>query len=282
MSTGAARRGAGAIPGLPLLDAEALRAAGSSAAAIAAHYDLPAEFFATWLGDDLVYSCGWWGGPVTGGPPPADLATAQTAKADFFAQALDVPGRRVLDVGCGWGALPERLVRTHGAADVVGLTLSASQQAHAAARGAPGVDVRLEHWADHEPADPYDAIVCVEATEHLAADRLSADEKVAVYAGFFDRLASWLSPQGRVGLQLICLDDVSHAGSRPGRGPLSELIRTGIFPEAMSAALGELVLAWEPHFRLERFLVHPQDYVRTFRAWNLGLRSRRDVAAPLV
>ena len=33
---------------------------GTSPAALARHYDLPAEFFALWLGPELVYSCGLW------------------------------------------------------------------------------------------------------------------------------------------------------------------------------------------------------------------------------
>jgi cyclopropane-fatty-acyl-phospholipid synthase len=269
---------AGPLPGLPVLDTETLRLSGSSPAAIAAHYDLPADFFATWLGPDLVYSCAWWDDD----DPARSLSAAQDAKIDYFASALDVRGKRLLDVGCGWGALARRFAGRHGAKAVVGPTLSHAQWAHARAHSLPDVDVRLENWVDHRPAQPYDAITCIEATEHLAHDRLTPDEKVAVYAAFFDRMASWLVPEGRLGLQLICLDDVSHAGSRPGRGPLSELIGTGIFPEAMSASLSELALAWEPRFRLERLLVHPDHYARTFRAWNLALRSRRQQAEALV
>src|SRR6185369_16523698 len=162
-------------------------------------------------------------------------------------------------------------VSRHGARAAVGLTLSESQWSYARDHPVPDAQVRFESWVDHVPAAPYDAITCIEATEHLASDRLDPDDKVAVYAAFFERLASWLVPEGPLGLQLICLDDVSHAGSRPGRGPLSELIRTGIFPEAMSGSLGQLALAWEPHFRLERFDVRPDHYARTFRAWNLAL-----------
>ena len=80
----------------------------------------------------------------------------------------------------------------------------------------PGVAYRLEHWADHDPAAPYDAITCIEATEHFASDALDADAKVDVYRAFFERCAGWLRPGGRVGLQLICLDGVGHAGSRAG------------------------------------------------------------------
>ncbi len=268
----------GLLPGLPVLDTEALRRSGSSPAAIAAHYDLPADFFATWLGADLVYSCAWWDPDR----PGQDLSAAQDAKIDYFASQLDLRGKSLLDVGCGWGALVRRCVSRHGARAAVGLTLSEAQRSYALDHGVPGADVRLESWVDHAPTDPYDAITCIEATEHLASDRLEPDDKLAVYAAFFERLASWLVPDGGLGLQLICLDDVNHAGSRPGRGPVTELIRTGIFPEAMSGSLGELALAWEPHFRLERFGVHPDHYARTFRAWNLALRSRHRQAAGLV
>jgi cyclopropane-fatty-acyl-phospholipid synthase len=266
------------LPGVPALDHETLRRSGSSPAAIAAHYDLPTDFFATWLGPGLVYSCACWDAD----DPGQDLSDAQDAKIDYFASELGVRGKRLLDVGCGWGALVRACVDRHGAAAAVGLTLSESQRSYALDHRLPRTEVRLESWVDHEPDAPYDVITCIEATEHLASDHLGPDDKLAVYAAFFERLASWLVPEGRIGLQLICLDDVSHAASRPGRGPLSELIRTEIFPEAMSGALSQLALAWEPHFRLERFGVHPDHYARTFRAWNLALRAHRREAAALV
>ena len=43
-----------------MIDTASLRAAGTSPAAIAHHYDLSDEFFALWLGSDLVYSCALW------------------------------------------------------------------------------------------------------------------------------------------------------------------------------------------------------------------------------
>jgi len=256
----------------------ALREAGTSPAAIAHHYDLSDDFFALWLGDDLVYSCALWN--------PDDqterLETAQQRKLDFFAAELGVRGKRVLDIGCGWGALLDRFVTSHDVDGGVGLTLSQAQAAFAKARDLPGVDFRLESWVDHRPARPYDAITCIEMSEHLASDRLTADEKVDVYRAFFGRCAEWLVDGGRLGLQLICLDNVGHEGSRPGRGASSELIRVDIFPESMPASLSELVLGWETHFEVARFLDHPDHYRRTFRAWGLAYRTGLDRARALV
>ena len=257
------------------------RAAGATAAAIRHHYDLSDDFFRLWLGSDLTYSCAWWeAGEDTGSIDALDRAQAR--KVDHFAGRLDVAGARVLDVGCGWGALLDRFVRVHGAAEGVGLTLSPAQVAHAEARGVPGATYRLESWTDHVPAAPYDVITCIEATEHFASDRLTPDEKVEVYRDFFARAASWLRPGGRMGLQLICLDNARYDDTRPGAGPFTDLILEEIFRESMSATLSELVLGWETHFELDELLDHHDHYRQTFRAWALALRGQEERARELV
>jgi cyclopropane-fatty-acyl-phospholipid synthase len=261
-----------------MTQAHALRAAGTSPAAIRRHYDLSDDFFALWLGGDLTYSCARWDDADT----QDSLERAQQRKLDHFASRLHVAGADVLDVGCGWGGLLDRFTRVHGARSGVGLTLSPAQQVFAGGRTVAGSEFRLESWVDHEPIRPYDVITAVESTEHFASDALDADAKVEVYRAFFDRAAAWLRDGGRVGLQLICLDGVGHEGSRPHRGPLSELMRTEIFPESMPSSLSEMVLGWETHFELSGFLDHTDHYRRTFRAWSVRYRDRRERAARLV
>jgi cyclopropane-fatty-acyl-phospholipid synthase len=251
---------------------------GTSPRAIRHHYDLSDDFFRIWLGPDMVYSCGWW----DAGDGRGSLAQAQHRKLDFFADRLRVGGGRVLDVGCGWGALLDRFAGVHGATSGTGLTLSPSQADFAARRNVAGVSYLLQNWTDHEPAEPYDAVTCIEATEHFASETLTPDEKVEVYRAFFERAASWLRPGGRMGLQLICLDNVGHAGSRAGRGPFTDLILGDIFPESMPASLSELVLGWETHFELDEFHDHPDHYQRTFRAWTLAYREQEALARSLV
>ena len=274
----AGRRREPARPQRAMTGSGRLATMGTSPRAIMHHYDLSDDFFRIWLGPDMVYSCGWW----EAGDGRDSLARAQHRKLDFFADRLGVRGGRVLDVGCGWGALLDRFVRVHGAASGIGLTLSPGQAGFAARRNVPGVSYQLQNWVDHEPGEPYDAVTCIEATEHFASETLSPDEKVEVYRAFFERAASWLRPGGRMGLQLICLDNVGHAGSRAGRGPFADLILRDIFPESMPASLSELVLGWETHFELDEFHDHPRHYQRTFRAWTLAYRQQEALARELV
>ena len=189
----------------------------------------------------------------------------------------------MLDVGCGWGALLERLSRRHGVRSGVGLTLSANQVRHARARGVPGTTYRLESWVDHRPERPYDAITAIESTEHFASDALSADDKVDVYRQFFDvgRRAG-CGPAAGWGCSSSAW---TASASRPagwGRPRVGDLMGRDVFPESMPASLSEMVLGWETHFRLASFLDSTADYVRTFRAWALAYRGHRSAAEPLV
>ncbi len=83
------------------------------------HYDLSNAFYALFLDPEMVYSCAYfrdWNN---------DLATAQHDKLDMICRKLRLkPGDRLLDIGCGWGALVCHAAR-HFGAEAVGVTLAA-------------------------------------------------------------------------------------------------------------------------------------------------------------
>src|SRR5262245_41656013 len=152
--------------------AEHPRRAGASAAAIASHYDLNDEFFRLVLGPDMVYSCALF-------REGDDLTAAQMRKLDYhIAEASALRASRVLDVGCGWGALLTRLVEHAGIGHAVGLTLSPSQAEWICRSPRAGIEVRQEHWRDHKPEKRYDAVISIGAFEHFANPGLSPDEKL--------------------------------------------------------------------------------------------------------
>ncbi len=256
---------------------------GASRAAIERHYDVGRDFYALWLDPDLVYSCAMW---PDGSPLDGDLETAQRTKMSWHAESAHADGAaRVLDVGCGWGALARYLVAERDVDHVTGLTLSADQASHvrsSAAAAAPGsgrggIDVRLEDWRDHRPSALYDAIVSVGAFEHFARHDLGRTERRAVYRSFFDTTAGWIKPGGWMSLQTIAYDDAD-----PEKVRNFDFLTEEIFPESGLPTLADVVVAAEPTWRIARLRADPGHYSATLRIWQDRLEANREAATGLV
>ena len=243
---------------------------GGSAPAIRHHYDAGDAFYAGWLDASMTYSCALWDGLAPGAP----LEDAQANKLRYHADAAGArPGARVLDVGCGWGSMLATLVRERGAAEAVGLTLSENQHAHVARLGLPNTEVRLESWADYQPARPFDGIVSIGAFEHFADPAQTRAERIAVYRTFFERCKSWLVPGGRLSLQTIAYGTLSPEQS-------SAFMTESIFPNAELPYLSDVVLASEGTFEVRAVRNDRLDYALTCEEWGRRLRRRAKDASP--
>ena len=253
--------------------------AGASAAAIEGHYGVGNEFYSLWLDPTRTYSCALW---ADGDGEGCDgLEAAQLRKFDYLAIGAGAAGaERVLDVGCGWGGMLRRLVEAHGVGRAVGLTLSEAQHAHASAELPAGCEVRVENWADHQPEQPYDAIVSIGAFEHFADFGMGRAARLEAYSRFFERCWEWLPPGGRLALQT----NVKGANGRLDRQMTRDLIfiaRT-IFPESEIPWASEILAASERRFDLVSARNDPDHYARTCRRWAAALRHRKEEAVGLV
>ena len=162
---------------------------------IHAHYDLGNEFYRLWLDPTMSYSSAWFEGDRS-----RDLVAAQDAKTRrALVECAVKPGDRVLEIGCGWGALAELAAREFGAA-LTGVTLSSEQLDWAskrlAAAGLSG-DLRLQDYRDIDDA-PFDAIVSIEMFEAVGR---------RYWPAFFKTLGSRLKPGGRACIQSITIRD---------------------------------------------------------------------------
>ncbi len=133
------------------------------------HYDVSNDFYKLWLDEDMVYSCAYF--------PQGNetLAQAQTAKIDHVLRKIMLkPGERLLDIGCGWGALALRAAR-HWGAHVVGVTLSNRQYELARERVAQAglqerIDIRLQDYRD--VTETFDKVTSVGMFEHVGLKHL--------------------------------------------------------------------------------------------------------------
>jgi cyclopropane-fatty-acyl-phospholipid synthase len=162
-----------------------------SARNIIAHYDLGNDFFRVWLDEAMLYSSALWDGSTP------TLEAAQSRKIERVRDLLEINGgERILEIGCGWGALAVRLAEA-GAAHVAGLTLSPAQldfaRNFAAARGsASQVDFRLQDYRDIDGR--YDRVVSIEMAEAVGE---------AWWPTYFGKIARCMKPGGRAVLQVI-------------------------------------------------------------------------------
>lgn len=244
--------------------------AAEAAAAVRHHYDVGNEFFALWLDRSLTYSC------AIRAAADDTLEAAQERKLRFHLDAIDAGrARSVLDIGCGWGSILERLSGERGVARSVGLTLSEEQAAHVRSRGHPGVDVRTEDWLHYSPEDRFDGIISIGAFEHFARPEDSPAEKVRRYREFFTRTRSWLNDGGALSLQTIAYANMSGAEA-------SRFMQQEIFPNAELPTLAEIVTAAEGLFEIQSVHNGRLDYAWTCEQWARRLRARRAEAGRLV
>jgi cyclopropane-fatty-acyl-phospholipid synthase len=219
---------------------------------IHAHYDLGNDFYRLWLDPTMNYSSAWFEGLAEG-----DLVEAQWAKVRRAIRECGVqPEERLLEIGCGWGALAECAARESDAR-VTGVTLSREQLAWAQQRLADAglaADLRFQDYRDIADG-PFDAIVSIEMFEAVGR---------AYWPSFFETVRSQLKPGGKACIQSITIrDDLFERYLKS-----TDFIQQYIFPGGLlpspsafraAAAQAGLSVVNELDFGL--------DYARTLRHW---------------
>jgi cyclopropane-fatty-acyl-phospholipid synthase len=233
---------------------------------ISHHYDLSNALYTLLLDEHMAYSCAYW----TSDDPSYTVADAQRDKLDLICRKLALgPGVRLLDVGCGWGALAVHAAKEYGAR-VTGVTISAEQLAFGRQRlAAEGlehlVDLRLQDYRDISDG-PYDAIATIEMGEHVGAGN---------YPAFLAKLHGLLRGEGR-----LLVQQMSHAPDHPGGGPF---IESYIAPDMYMRPLPELLsLVHDSGFEIRDVHALREHYVRTVEAWHAEFESRWDEVVGLV
>jgi cyclopropane-fatty-acyl-phospholipid synthase len=208
------------------------------------------------------------------------LEEAQRRKHDYVAEKIGIgPGRRVLDLGCGWGPLLN-FIRSRGGTGV-GVTLSSAQ---AAACRRHGLDVHLHDARQVTPDSfgAFDAVASLGAFEHFCSpEEHRAGRQEKLYRGVFARIASLLPDGGRFYLQtmvfgrnMIPLDQIDIDAPRDSDARYLALMSRQFPGSFLPCGQEQIVDSARPHFHLVSSTSGRLDYIETIRQW------RKRFAAP--
>ena len=207
------------------------------------------------------------------------LEQAQRRKHDYIAEMIGIgPGRRVLDLGCGWGALLDH-ARRRGA-DAVGVTLSGAQAR--ACRG-HGLDVHLRdaRTVTRATFGPFDAVASLGAFEHFCSpEDHAAGRQEEIYRQVFANVAGLLPPGGRLYLQtmvfgrnMIEIGQISTGAERGSDAWYLALLGCQFPGSFLPFGQEQVVRCAAPHFRVVASTSGRLDYIETIHQWSARIGS---------
>jgi cyclopropane-fatty-acyl-phospholipid synthase len=234
---------------------------------IAYHYDVSNAFYELWLDKEMVYTCAYctdWNN---------DIERMQQDKLEMICRRLRLkPGERLLDIGCGWGALSCYAAQHYGVS-AYAVTLSEQQVAYGQEKVKrlglqDRVTIELRDYATVE--GQFDKVAAIGIQEHIGIDN---------YPKYYGTVQRVLKNDGLF---------LHHAIVRPAKRddrdfrrkrPEFALLTKYIFPGGELDHIGNTVTM------LERFGFEVHDvenwrehYQRTCRLWHDRLLANYDAA----
>ena len=229
---------------------------------IAAHYDLGTDFFRLWLDPTLSYSSGIFRSDS------ATLEDASREKMNHVCRKLRLaPAERLLEIGCGWGALAVHAAEQHGCR--VTATTSSQDQAQVALQRArqsqASNNIELLTTDYRQLNGTFDRLVSIEMIEAVGH---------RYYDTFFRQCSQLLQRQGTMLLQAIILPEQRFAAYRKS----VDFIQRYIFPGGALPSLGILLksIGRVSDLRLVEVEDFTADYARTLRYWKETFLARQE------
>lgn len=231
-------------------------------------YSLIDRIFRLSLGDLADFSGAKYDGDFS-----LTLEQAQARKHEYVAEQIGIgAGRRILDLGCGWGPLLNFIGERGG--EGVGVTLSSAQ---AASCRRHGLDVRIEDAREvtRDGFGDFDAIASLGAFEHFCSpEDYEAGRQEEIYRGLFSNLAGMLPAGGRLYLQtmvfgprMIPVEEVDIEAPRDSDAWYVALMGRQFPGSWLPFGAEQVIRTAEPDFRLVANTSGRLDYIETISQW---------------
>jgi cyclopropane-fatty-acyl-phospholipid synthase len=201
------------------------------------------------------------------------LEEAQRRKHEYVAERIGIgQGRRVLDLGSGWGPMLN-FVRERGG-EGVGVTLS-SAQAEACRRNGLEVHIRDAREVTRDTFGPFDAVASLGAFEHFCSpEDYRGGRQGDVYRELFGNTATVLPTGGRLYLQtmvfgpnMIDPERVSIDAPRDSDEWYLALMQHQFPGSFLPFGSEQIVKTAAPDFRLVESSSGRLDYIETIKQW---------------
>ena len=228
------------------------------------HYEVADSFFAHALGPRLKYSACFWPANVE------TLAEAETAMLELYEERAELEdGMRILDLGCGWGALALWAASRYPHSTVVAISNSTSQRTFINTRasdlGLTNLCVRTADVNELQLNEQFDRILSIEMFEHVRNHSI-----------LLDRMAGWLAPDGKLFVHIFCHRYLLYPFESNGDG---DWMARHFFTGGLMLARDTL-LHFQNRLQIERrWELSGEHYRKTARAWLHNLDANTEAAA---
>jgi len=252
---------------------------GSSKADVEVSYDVSNEFFRLWLDERMNYTCAVFESP------DQSLEAAQLNKLKILSDFAKVTHeKKILDIGCGWGACLEYLVSARQVKEAVGVTLSSAQAEEVNRRKLPGARCEVADFMKWETQEKFDGVISICMIDHLCSPEEARKGKaVDIYRAYFKKAWELTTKGSWFGLQAILRNRTPRMTPWGGlaAGTRKELediyfCTHEIFPGGLNPRLEELIQAVNPYWEVMQVNSRREHYQRTTGEWLRRLRLNED------
>ena len=225
------------------------------------HYELPAAFFETVLGEHLKYSGSYW-------PDGCDsLSIAESAMLDLYCERAELSdGIQILELGCGWGSLCLRMAAKYPQSRIIAVSNSNSQREFISNRchhrGIRNLKVITADMNTFDVDQRFDRVVSIEMFEHMRN-----------WQRLLEKISRWLKEDGKLFVHIFSHKTFAYPFETDGAGNWMgrHFFSGGMMPSH------DLIQHFNADLMVEKdWQIDGRHYQKTAEAWLQNLDSHRD------